>query len=197
LIRVIVVTPSALLRAGLESLVEVAGSAPTLEEAVSLASERRADLIVIDWDEDQAPELMELAPDAPPILVLASDPQPSWTADALRAGVRGIVPRDLSTAETSAAMEAAAAGLVVLHPHAIEAARLRAVPSAEIELLSPREIEVLRLVAEGSSNKAIAWRLNISEHTVKFHVNSILSKMNAGSRTEAVMLGLRRGLIPL
>jgi DNA-binding NarL/FixJ family response regulator len=56
---------------------------------------------------------------------------------------------------------------------------------------------VLRLVADGLSNKIIAWKLNISEHTVKFHVNSILSKMRAGSRTEAVMIGLRSGLIPL
>jgi DNA-binding NarL/FixJ family response regulator len=67
----------------------------------------------------------------------------------------------------------------------------------QLEPLSAREIEVLRLMAEGSSNKTIAWKLNISEHTVKFHVNSILSKMHAGSRTEAVMLGLRRGMIPL
>jgi len=53
------------------------------------------------------------------------------------------------------------------------------------------------LIAEGCNNKTIAWRLSISEHTVKFHVNSILTKLNAESRTEAVMLGVRRGLIPL
>jgi NarL family two-component system response regulator YdfI len=67
----------------------------------------------------------------------------------------------------------------------------------QTEALSPREIEVLRLMAEGASNKTIAWRLNISEHTVKFHVNSIFSKMGVSTRTEAVMGGLRAGLVPL
>ena len=93
----------------------------------------------------------------------------------------------------AAAIEAAAAGLVVYHPEAVGAR----ISAAGAEPLSPREIEVLRLIADGLSNKIIAWKLNISEHTVKFHINSILSKMRAGSRTEAVMLGLRRGLIPL
>jgi DNA-binding NarL/FixJ family response regulator len=63
--------------------------------------------------------------------------------------------------------------------------------------LTPREIEVLRLLAGGASNKIIAHRLGISDHTVKFHVTSILSKMNAGTRTEAVTLGVRMGLVYL
>jgi NarL family two-component system response regulator YdfI len=129
--------------------------------------------------------------------VLASDPEPPWMGEALRSGVRGILPRDLATTEILAAIEAAAAGLVVLHPHAVEVATARPVSAVAMETLSPREIEVLRLMADGSSNKTIAWRLSISEHTVKFHVNSIFSKMHAGSRTEAVTLGLRQGLIPL
>jgi DNA-binding NarL/FixJ family response regulator len=63
------------------------------------------------------------------------------------------------------------------------------------EPLTPREIEVLSMLAEGAGNKMIARRLGISEHTVKFHVGSILSKLDASSRTEAVTLGLRQGLI--
>ena len=63
--------------------------------------------------------------------------------------------------------------------------------------LTPRETEVLRLLADGASNKIIAFKLGISDHTVKFHVTSILSKLNAGSRTEAVTLGVRMGLIYL
>ena len=63
--------------------------------------------------------------------------------------------------------------------------------------LTPRELEVLRLMADGASNKIIAHRLGISDHTVKFHVASILSKLNAGTRTEAVMLGVRQGLVYL
>ena len=197
MIRVLVVTASALLRAGLESLVEVIGSAQNLAQAGPLVSALHPDVIVVEWDAEHAQELIDFAGEAPPMVVLAADPDPAWMSEALRSGVRGILPRDLSTSEILAAIEAAAAGLVVLHPQAVEAAITRPVSVAQTETLSPREIEVLRLMADGSSNKTIAWRLNISEHTVKFHVNSIFSKMNAGSRTEAVTLGLRQGLIPL
>ena len=195
--RVLVVTSSPLLRAGLESVVEVAGAAQTLDEAATLAAEIEPDLIVIDWDQDQALELIDFASESPPLLVLASDPQPAWMNDALRGGVRGILPRDVSTAEVAAAIEAAAGGLVVLHPQAVDGAPVRAGPSRQTESLSPREIEVLRLMAEGLSNKNIAWRLSISEHTVKFHVNSIFSKLGVSTRTEAVMLGVRQGLVLL
>jgi two-component system, NarL family, response regulator YdfI len=191
--RVVIVTSSPLLRAGLESVLGVAAWAESLKEAAAL----EADVIVVDWDRDEAGELLEFATESPPLLVLASEPQPSWLSDALRAGVRGFLSREASGTELVAAVEAVAAGLVVLQPQAIEHASVRAALPAQAEALSPREIEVLRWMAEGSSNKTIAWKLGISEHTVKFHVNSILSKMGAGSRTEAVMAGLRRGLIPL
>jgi DNA-binding NarL/FixJ family response regulator len=68
---------------------------------------------------------------------------------------------------------------------------------AMTEDLTARESEVLRLVSMGLGNKEIASRLAISEHTAKFHISSILSKLHAGSRTEAVSLGIRRGLIPI
>jgi len=195
--RVLVVTSSPLLRAGLESVVEVPGAAQTLEEAGPLAAGLDPDLIVIDWDQDQAVELIDFASESPLVLVLASDPQPPWMTEALRAGVRGILPRDVSIAEVAAGIQAAAAGLVVLHPQSVEGAAMRPAPSRQTESLSPREIEVLRLMAEGMSNKTIAWRLSISEHTVKFHVNSIFSKLGVGTRTEAVMIGVRQGLILL
>ena len=70
-------------------------------------------------------------------------------------------------------------------------------PVPPVEELTPRELEVLGLLAEGLANKAIAYRLDISEHTVKFHVNSILSKLGAQSRTEAVIYATRLGLILL
>ena len=65
------------------------------------------------------------------------------------------------------------------------------------ESLTPREVEVLELLAEGRSNKSIAERLGISDQTVKFHVASILSKLGASNRTEAVRLAVRRGVIAL
>jgi DNA-binding NarL/FixJ family response regulator len=131
-------------------------------------------------------------------LLLAAELNPTWVSDALRAGVRGVIPRDAPESEIVAGVDAAAAGLIVLHPRWLDAARSHRVSvGARTEALSPREIEVLRLMAEGASNKTIAWRLSISEHTVKFHVNSIFSKMGVSSRTEAVMGGLRAGLVPL
>jgi len=73
-------------------------------------------------------------------------------------------------------------------------------PSVEAELyeaLTPRELEVLEVLAEGLSNKAIAARLGITEHTVKFHVSAIFAKLGAENRTDAVRRGVRRGLITL
>jgi len=67
--------------------------------------------------------------------------------------------------------------------------------AAETSALTPRELEVLRMMAEGAANKTIAWKLGISEHTVKFHVASILGKLEAGTRTEAVTIGIRKGLV--
>jgi NarL family two-component system response regulator YdfI len=196
--RAAIVTGSALLRAGLESTlgnngIQLSGSVDDLHQATGLS----ADVIVVDWDQEQAQELIDFAASSPPLIVLALDPQPPWLSEALRAGVRGVLPRDASIPEIAAAIEAAAAGLVVLHPEAVESPVVRIRPAQNADPLSAREIEVLKLVAEGASNKEIAWKLGISEHTVKFHLNAILTKMRAGSRTEAVMLGLRQGLIPL
>lgn len=191
--RIVIVTSSPLLRAGLESMLDIAGWAQNLSEAAELD----ADVMVVDWDQEELGQLAEFASESPPLIVLAPDSQPAWLGEALRAGVRGVLPRDVSADEFTAAIEAAAAGLVVLQPQAIGLANVRTMLPSQLEALSSREIEVLKSMADGLSNKTIAWKLAISEHTVKFHVNSILSKMNAGSRTEAVMLGVRRGLIPL
>jgi DNA-binding NarL/FixJ family response regulator len=98
-----------------------------------------------------------------------------------------------------------ASGLLVLDPAVARAAlaaapadRLRAAPAEDLaEPLTDREMEVLHLLALGLPNKAIALRLGISEHTVKFHVGAILAKTGAAGRTEAVMLAARRGILPL
>jgi DNA-binding NarL/FixJ family response regulator len=66
-----------------------------------------------------------------------------------------------------------------------------------VEPLTAREQQVLRLMSEGLGNKAIAVQLKISEHTVKFHISSILGKLSVNSRTEAVSLGIRKGIIPI
>jgi DNA-binding NarL/FixJ family response regulator len=123
-------------------------------------------------------------------------------ADALRAGARAVLPSDVPPDQLLAALEAAAAGLIVVHPAEVNAMFPATEPAsrtiAELaEPLTPRENEVLQMLASGLANKEIAARLVISEHTVKFHVASILGKLGAASRTEAVSLGIRRGLVLL
>ncbi|MGB6428962.1 MAG: response regulator transcription factor, partial [Candidatus Acidiferrales bacterium] len=136
------------------------------------------------------------------IAILSDHPEPGSLARALRAGVRAILPSDISSEHLVAALEAAAAGLVVMHPveiaGAFPAIEPASRPLAELaEPLTPRESEVLQMLASGLGNKEIAARLAISEHTVKFHVASILGKLGAGTRTEAVSIGIRRGLVLL
>jgi len=131
----------------------------------------------------------------------------------LQSGVRGILPPVASSAEIKATVEAAANGLVSFLPEILEGILTfpetvkspgfagengqKTLSGEMIESLTPRETEILEMLADGASNKSIAYRLDISEHTVKFHVASIFAKLGAGSRTEAVTLALRRGLILL
>lgn len=133
------------------------------------------------------------------VIALAAEPHAVWTPETRRAGVRAALRNDATSEELSAAIAATSAGLVALHPDM--ATRAAATPTGsgeeEATALTPREVEILEMMAEGLSNRLIAARLTISRHTVKFHVASILAKLAAGSRTEAVTTGVRRGLIAL
>ncbi len=138
--------------------------------------------------------------DAPTTVLLADDLGRAELRRALHSGVRAILPRDATGPEIMAAIEGAAAGLIVLNSEEIDALLPAPVEAfaAEIipdEALSWRELEVLAMLAEGRGNKDIATRLKISEHTVKFHVSSILGKLRATTRGEAVARGVREGLI--
>lgn len=119
--------------------------------------------------------------------------------DPLRQGIRALLPRDLNESRLVAAIEAVAAGLGVFMPGDAEplAPEPLTKPAAAmlVEPLTPRELEILRAMADGLGNKEIASHFNISENTVKFHVASVMSKLGAGSRTEAVILGIRHGLV--
>jgi NarL family two-component system response regulator YdfI len=206
-IRLLIAAPSAIVRAGLESVgaqgagIEVVGASGLA--GLSAAIERHQPDVVlaaIEAHHDEPPEdliAMAARNGAPAIVVLAPDLQSAWTGDALRSGIRAVLPGDLGPREILAAVEAAAAGLAVLHPQDIPAlvAERPLLPPAPAQTLTPREIQVLAMLAEGQGNKTIAWKLGISEHTAKFHVASILSKLNAGTRTEAVTMGIRQGLI--
>lgn len=206
MIRLLIAAPSAVVRAGLESVgaqgrdIEVVGAVGL--GGLSAAIDRHQPDVVLaalETHHDDPPEdLIALAgrDGAPVIVVLTPDLQSSWTGDALRAGIRAVLPGDLGAREILAAVEATAAGLAVLHPQDIPAlVAERPLPPSAPQTLTPREVQVLAMLAEGHGNKTIAWKLGISEHTAKFHVASILSKLNAGTRTEAVTLGIRKGII--
>lgn len=142
-------------------------------------SAEAADIVISD-------ELIELPI---PVILLANTADSSLVSLALRSGIRGVLSFDATPQEIEAAIHAVDAGLVVLAepPNGQELA----------EPLTERELELLDLLAEGISNKLIAHRLSISEHTVKTHIASIFTKLGVSSRTEAVAQAIRRGLVML
>lgn len=131
--------------------------------------------------------------------VLALIPDAELASEALSAGARGILLRDIEVRRLAAAVQAVSAGLTVLEG-TLGGELLRRQPPLSPQLaepLTPREVEVLQLLAEGLSNRMVGERLGISEHTAKFHVNAILGKLGAQGRTDAVMRAARLGLILL
>ena len=204
---VLIGASSEVVRAGLESLLatvptfKVVGSFP-IGAALAQFEELQPDVLLLDLESPED-ESMSLAMESEisPLVVLTDNTENSLVVEALGSGTRAILPRDATSEEIVAAIQATATGLVVLHPHVLRSMLSPILPGEESEpdpsdqTLTPREIEVLRMVAEGLGNKEIASRLGISDHTVKFHISSIFAKLGASSRTEAVTVGIRQGLI--
>jgi DNA-binding NarL/FixJ family response regulator len=180
LIRVWIETHSTILRAGLAALLR------DHARIELLSTPEEADVIL----REEAPEGPE--PEGPPLVVLTDD---TPTARALQWGVRAILPRDAPADQIVAAIHAVAEGLCAVPADA--AAQALLLPAPGMEPLTPRESEVLEMLAEGIANKEIAARLHLSEHTVKFHVNAILGKLHAGTRTEAVTRAIRHGILKI
>ncbi len=212
MIRVFIVAASPLIRAGLQSMltdsrVDIVGSAADLQSVSGQLVDVEPDVVLVEVAADAQEELLNALEDAElaqeyPVILLSEQPKTAWLSKALRTGVRAVLPRDVAPEQLRAALEAAAAGLVVIHPSELDTVLSATVgPSAPLdELLEPltrREREVLQMLAAGLANKEIAARLAISDHTVKFHVASILGKLGASTRTEAVSAGIRRGLVML
>ncbi|KAM3091966.1 DNA-binding response regulator [Phormidesmis sp. 146-12] len=207
LIGVLVVARSAVMRAGLEALIatdsafEIVGST-AYSDLFAQIEQHQPQVVLWEWSEEEEtfPTLLTENGFQPVIVLLIDDLSEGAIAELLRAGVRAILPSEASADEIMGAIVAAASGLTVLHPD-ITDVLLPTLPSPLPDLpsqsLTPREIEVLGMLAEGLSNKTIARRLMLSEHTVKFHISSLFSKLNVSSRTEAVILGARQGLILL
>jgi DNA-binding NarL/FixJ family response regulator len=216
-ISVFIVAASPLARAGLENLlvargIEVTASVAGLDELSGHLDDTPAEVILIDSTGETFEPFLDsliasgVASDFT-VMLLAEPASLATSSAALRAGVRAVLPNDVSPEQLVAALQAAASGLLVLHPTQVSAqvnsngfasSPARSQPLDELtEAFTPREGEVLQMLASGLANKQIAAKLAISEHTVKFHVASILGKLGAASRTEAVSLGIRRGLVLL
>jgi NarL family two-component system response regulator YdfI len=203
-IRVLLVAASAVRRAGLEALLKTAasvklvGSLHNPHAVAQYAAQLHPDVLLLDLDDETPTRLStSLA-----VVALIDEPSADWVARALRSGVKAILPRDSGIDEILAAIQAAHAGLVLLDPDVTQnlASRIPAPvvrPTPALDDLTPREIEVLRMLAEGLGNREMAARLGISDHTVKFHISSILDKFGAATRTEAVTMGIRMGIILL
>lgn len=209
-VAVAIAAPTPMLRAGLRALlagddIQVVGDAPSLSELSLELPE--ADVLVTTagtlMDDSAYMALGRSAPSLPGVLALSDDARPATLLRQLALRGWGIISPDAPAAEIQAAVMSVAQGLVVLSlPLASTLVGPRnAVQTLEggglPEPLTARETEVLELLSQGLSNKLIARRLNISEHTVKFHVSSIYTKLDASSRTDAVSRGARLGLITL
>jgi len=211
-LRLLVAADNSLARAGLaailgdaEGLIVVGQSAldSGLDAAIDLVL---PDVVICDlgYDAPQAAErLAEIGMQGPALVALVSNPDAAAEAapSLLGAGVRGMLLQSSPPDELAVALRAIGHGLTVFSPEIASAILPRAgansPPNAAVETFTPREREVLVLVAEGLPNKLIARQLHISEHTVKFHVNALLTKLGATSRTEAVVRATRLGLIAL
>ncbi|MEL6940808.1 MAG: response regulator transcription factor [Cyanobacteria bacterium J06598_1] len=126
----------------------------------------------------------------------------SGLSQLISTGAVSMVPMGVSASGLRSAIAGIFSGFTVLHPDLTETLFSPTEPTfnsldTELEPLTPREVEVLNRLADGLTNRAIARALNISEHTVKFHISAILSKLSASSRTEAVAVGIRTGLVML
>jgi NarL family two-component system response regulator YdfI len=213
MIRVLIVASSSISRSGLETLLrassslQIVGLISDFGQLAEKVEELQPDVVVAEITgqdttlPEEIPKLSEEAPVA--IVLLVDDANSERDLDAFRSGARAVLLRNMSPDGMIAAVEAVGAGLAVLLPDGLDSllreasVSHRSVSPPLVEALTPREIEVLGMMVEGWGNKEISARLGISEHTVKFHVASIMGKLNASSRTEAVTSGIRHGLIML
>ena len=208
MIRALIAAASDVGRAGLESLVgrmtdvEIAGRAGDADALSALIRSTAPDVVLIDAGSRSASGeiFLKMIGDVPRglgVVALIDDASDASAAEGRRSEGFALLPQRATAAEVDAAIRAVAAGLLVTHPDLVDrpAQAPAAHATADGSLLTPREVEVLRMLADGLPNKSIAKRLGVSAHTIKFHVGSIMTKLHASSRTEAVTDGIRRGLI--
>ncbi|MEM0981475.1 MAG: response regulator transcription factor [Cyanobacteria bacterium P01_H01_bin.58] len=221
--RVVICAASSVTRAGLTAiattpLIHVVDQVGSVSELMTWLQTQTADLVlvelptlspalaqdlmqlVLDWPSEEAVAVLVLLEDA------ADDSDSNSITQLMSTGRISILPLAVSAEILQQAIATITTGLLVLHPEIAETLSTHdsssLVPvehtaASFLEPLTPREVEVLNQLAAGLSNKAIASALDISEHTVKFHISAVLSKLDVASRTEAVAVGIRAGLVML
>jgi DNA-binding NarL/FixJ family response regulator len=206
MIRVLIVDDHPIVREGVASVLEreadiqVVGAADGIENGVRLVADRRPDVVLLDLklpDSTESDSVQRFARAGRRIVVFTANDADEIVLRAIRDGARGYLLKGSPAAEIAAAIRTVHGGGSYLSPR-IATALVSDVarPRGRTTLLSARERGVLRLVATGLSNREIGQALAISERTVKFHVTSILNKLGADNRAQAVALAARRGLLP-
>jgi DNA-binding NarL/FixJ family response regulator len=208
MIRVFVADDQLLIRQGIRTLLEmdaeivIAGEAEDGVETIERVPAAEVDVLLLDVrmpKKSGLDVLRELGSSLPPTLVLTTFDDTSVVLDAIRAGARGFLLKDISYQQLMTAIRAIAAGGTVFQPaitqRLLRAAGTIASDAMPIEALTARELEVVRLMSGGYSNKEIAHALGTAEGTIKNQVSSILSKFGVRDRTRAVLKALEAGLL--
>ncbi len=207
-LRVLIVSASPLARGGLAAMLEgmvgvKAVGSTGMAEAASIAGQLLPDVVLLDVGDGELEELdaiARLAAAQPGLPIVAVAGEQGALAQALAFGASALLPVAVDPPTLAAALFASARGLVSIPRQEIATLlphdeRIEPAVNAPTESLTPRELEVLQLMARGLTNRQIAGRLRISEHTVKFHAGAVLGKMNARSRAEAVARAIGLGWI--
>ena len=208
MIRILIVDDHQVVREGLRTILdtvddlELVGEAGNGAEAIRLSAELEPDVILMDLrmpgvDGIEAIQKIKSTDPSPEIVILTTYDDDELILRGLRAGARGYLLKDVDRKVLFESIRAAHRGELLLSPGVANTvlAHLEAPGPAPEQILSGRELEVLELMAQGAPNKQIAARLEIAERTVKAHVTNIFNKIGAGSRAEAVAIGLKQGLI--
>jgi two-component system, NarL family, response regulator LiaR len=206
-IRVLIVDDHKVVRRGLVSFLRtykglaLVGEARSGVEAVQLCQQLQPDVVLMDlvmpgMDGAEATRIIRENHPAIQVIVLTSFPGEDLVERALQAGAISYLLKDVEADQLAAAIQAAYQGRSTLAPEAARALiKAHTRPRTVGFDLTGRELEILRLMVKGLSNPEIAAHLTVSQSTVKFHVSNVLSKLGAGSRTEAVSLALRHDLV--